>query len=131
MAMSCMGLGCGRETIIWVFANFWISSRQNFVLRQLIDYFATQAVPQAYLFGSVARGDYAAESDVDILVSFPVDATVTLFDLAGMRNELMELTGGKVDPVVAGSEHEHVQADSERAFWRGTMEPQRLPASTL
>jgi uncharacterized protein len=49
------------------------------------------------LFGSVARGQSGADSDVDFLVDPSEDAT--LFDLAGFRRELEELLGVDVDVV--------------------------------
>lgn len=49
------------------------------------------------LFGSVARGEGRADSDVDFLIDPPEDAT--LFDLAGFRRELEELLGVDVDVV--------------------------------
>lgn len=49
------------------------------------------------LFGSVARGEGRADSDIDFLVDLPDDAT--LFDLAGFRRELEELLGVDVDVV--------------------------------
>lgn len=47
------------------------------------------------LFGSVARGEARADSDVDLLVSLAPDRT--LFDLAGLHSDLSELLGRRVD----------------------------------
>jgi predicted nucleotidyltransferase len=49
------------------------------------------------IFGSVARGDSHARSDIDFLVDVPRDAT--LFDLSRFRRELGELLGVNVDVV--------------------------------
>ncbi len=49
------------------------------------------------VFGSVARGEATANSDVDFLVAFREGAT--LYDLAGLRLDLMELLGMSVDVV--------------------------------
>jgi uncharacterized protein len=49
------------------------------------------------LFGSVARGEDRANSDIDFLVDLPEDAT--LFQLAGFRRELQELLRMPVDVV--------------------------------
>jgi predicted nucleotidyltransferase len=49
------------------------------------------------LFGSVVRGDFRADSDVDVLVVFEPGHVPGLFGLAGMELELSEAVGRKVD----------------------------------
>ncbi len=49
------------------------------------------------IFGSVARGDSHARSDIDFLVDIPREAT--LFDLSRFRRELAALLGVDVDVV--------------------------------
>ena len=49
----------------------------------------------ARVFGSVARGDDAEGSDIDILID-PTPET-TLFDLGAIRHELQKLLGVPVD----------------------------------
>lgn len=49
------------------------------------------------VFGSYARGDYHADSDLDILVDFDVGAN--LFDLVGIQQFLEDNLGCKVDVV--------------------------------
>jgi predicted nucleotidyltransferase len=49
------------------------------------------------LFGSVLRDDFAAGSDVDVLVEFLPGTRVGLLRLAGMEIELGEILGRKVD----------------------------------
>ena len=51
------------------------------------------------VFGSALRDDFAADSDVDMLVSFAPDAEWSLFDHAQMQDELSELLGRPVDLV--------------------------------
>lgn len=53
------------------------------------------------VFGSVARGEDEASSDIDILVEFEPDAG--LFDLVGLSLFLEELFGRKVDVVPSDS----------------------------
>jgi predicted nucleotidyltransferase len=47
------------------------------------------------LFGSAARGEEKADSDVDLLVEFEGDKS--LFDLIGLELELTAFLGRKVD----------------------------------
>ena len=48
-------------------------------------------------FGSVIRGDIAAESDVDVLVEFDSAHIPGLIRLAGMEIELSRILGRKAD----------------------------------
>lgn len=52
-------------------------------------------VREAYLFGSVVRGDARADSDVDVLVE--LDHTPTLFELARLRASMERWFGRSVD----------------------------------
>jgi len=50
------------------------------------------------VFGSALREDFGPDSDIDLLVEFERDRIPTLFDIAGMEQELSALFGGrKVD----------------------------------
>ncbi len=49
------------------------------------------------LFGSVLRGDFSQNSDVDVLVEFEAGQAVGFLGLAGMEIELSEIFGRKVD----------------------------------
>ena len=52
-----------------------------------------------YLFGSYAREEAGAESDLDLLVEFEPDARIGLFEFARLRRRLSELLGREVDLV--------------------------------
>ncbi len=49
------------------------------------------------LFGSVLRDDFRPDSDVDMIVEFEPDASITYFDLADMQFELVSILGREVD----------------------------------
>ena len=53
------------------------------------------------IFGSAARGDNDAESDVDFLVDF--EASKSLVDVAGLILDLQEIMGVPVDVVEAST----------------------------
>jgi predicted nucleotidyltransferase len=56
-------------------------------------------VTEFALFGSVLRDDFRPDSDIDILVTFSLDAHPTLFDLVYMEDELKILFQRDVDLV--------------------------------
>jgi predicted nucleotidyltransferase len=65
------------------------------------------------LFGSVARGDETAGSDVDLLVDFEDDSS--LFDLLHLQDDLSALLGCPVDVVSARAlkpRDEHIRAEA-------------------
>ena len=62
-------------------------------------------VRELSLFGSVARGDYRPDSDVDVLVSFTPEATWSYWDLVDAREELRGVFGREVDLVEERSLH--------------------------
>ncbi len=51
------------------------------------------------LFGSVLRGDFRPDSDIDVMVQFNPEAHPTLFDLTYMEDELKILFQRDVDLV--------------------------------
>lgn len=74
------------------------------MIKTIADYFQTQPVLKAWLFGSYARGEETPRSDVDIL--FVPDYSgkpFTLFTHGGMYMDLKELLGKEVDLIVDGT----------------------------
>ena len=65
--------------------------------QQIAEYFKTQPVLKAWLFGSFARGEQREDSDVDILIV--PEKSVGLFKLSGMLLDLQDLLKIKVDLV--------------------------------
>ena len=66
---------------------------------QIRNYFAGQPVLKAWVFGSYARGEQREDSDIDIMIVPDRDAHVGLFLLSGMRLDLQDILGKKVDLV--------------------------------
>lgn len=68
-----------------------------------------QEVAQKYgasnirVFGSISRGEGGPDSDIDLLVDFAADRS--LLDLVGLKIELEEMLGYKVDLVTEKSMH--------------------------
>ncbi len=64
---------------------------------------ARRGVVRAGVFGSFARGEASASSDVDFLVEF--EEGRTLLDLSGLRLDLCDALGREVDVATPGSLH--------------------------
>ena len=78
-------------------------------------------VAQLSLFGSVARGDDGAESDVDIAARFDPDARLGVFAIAGIEARLTEILGGRPvdlleEPAMRPSLRQEIERDRVRAF---------------
>jgi predicted nucleotidyltransferase len=56
-------------------------------------------VMHAALFGSVARNEQNAESDIDILVDLDPAIVATIFDYAGLKDYVASLFQGPVDVI--------------------------------
>jgi len=70
---------------------------------QLIPAFKRHGVIRAGLFGSVARGDARAESDVDVVVEF--EKGRSLLDQSALRLDLADILGRTADVVTYRSLH--------------------------
>jgi len=65
--------------------------------KTIAEYFKTQPVLKAWLFGSYARGEETPQSDVDILFVPDKSQHFSLFTMGGMYEDLKELLGKEVD----------------------------------
>lgn len=52
------------------------------------------------IFGSFARGEETADSDVDVMIDLAPDERPSLFDLEGLRARLEDIVGRPVDLVL-------------------------------
>ena len=69
--------------------------------KQISDYFATQPVLRAWVFGSFARGEEREDSDIDLLVELDESQRIGL-RFFGMYVDLKEILGREVDLVAEG-----------------------------
>ena len=74
----------------------------NTMTKMIAEYFKTQPVLKAWLFGSYSRGEERPDSDVDILVTLDHSQPVGL-KFFGMYEDLKELLGRNVDLVTESS----------------------------
>lgn len=77
--------------------------RTNTMIKRIAEYFKTQPVLKAWLFGSYARGEENAKSDVDILVAFDENERVSLLKHAIIASDLEKILGCTVDLVTEGT----------------------------
>jgi predicted nucleotidyltransferase len=75
--------------------------------------FPNYPIEKAWLFGSYSRGEDTCESDIDIMVRFDKNATVTLFDYAGIKLDLEDLLRKNVDLVQEGCLYDFAQESVE------------------
>ena len=68
----------------------------------IANYFKTQPVLRAWLFGSYSRGEQRPWSDVDILVQYDRWQPIGLLKIAGMKVDLEDLLNCEVDLVEDG-----------------------------
>lgn len=66
------------------------------------EYFKNKPVIKAWLFGSYARNEETAKSDVDILLLPDKTQHFSLFTLGGMYEDLKDLLGCEVDLITEG-----------------------------
>lgn len=87
-----------RERVLAILAN-----RQDLMRRFSVKSF--------YLFGSIARGEGQAGSDVDILVEYEPGARVGMFEFVRLRRELSNIIGSEVDLATPDSLHKELRDD--------------------
>jgi uncharacterized protein len=89
-------------------------------LKSLEPELRAQGVSALYLFGSCARGEETAESDIDLLFDIAPDVRFSLFDQARISTQLSELLHAKVDFIPRRALHpilkERVEAEKVTVF---------------
>ena len=86
---------------------------REMLTRKIAEYFKTQPVLKAWLFGSYARGEETPESDVDLLIILDHSQPIGL-KFFGMWGELERLLGRSVDLVVDCSLSPFARESAER-----------------
>ncbi|MEI6449082.1 MAG: nucleotidyltransferase domain-containing protein [Actinomycetes bacterium] len=101
--------------------------KRDDVLRMLAahrDDFVAMGVREIAIFGSVARDEAGAGSDVDVLVDYEPGTRLSCFRVFELRERLEELLDAKVDLVTMGGlRHElreGILAEAIRAAWQAS-----------
>ena len=69
----------------------------NIPRKKIVEFCRKWNVREFSVFGSVLRGDFRPDSDIDVIVDFEPDAKRSLFDIVSMTDELKEIFGREVD----------------------------------
>lgn len=85
------------------------------ILPKIREYFKSQPVKKAWLFGSFARNEESPTSDIDILVDYDeTHGVVSLFQMGGMLMDLSRIAGRKVDLVEINGIMDFAKASIDR-----------------
>jgi len=90
-----------------VFASRINSPALERLAAQIVPVLQRHGVLSAAVFGSMARGEANAASDLDLLVDYAED--VDLFDVQDLRAELEKLLGRQVDLVSRNYIHRRIK----------------------
>ncbi len=84
---------------------------------KIVNFLRNKPVKRAFLFGSAARGDDDAQSDVDILVELDYSQPIGL-GFVRMKLELEDLLKRKVDLLTSNSVSKYIRPfiDSEKVL---------------
>jgi predicted nucleotidyltransferase len=74
------------------------------VLREHETELREAGVRHLWLFGSVARGDAEADSDIDLAAEFDPAARMDLFRLAALERRMSELLGRRVADIIENAQ---------------------------
>jgi hypothetical protein len=74
---------------------------QNEIKKKIISYLRPYNPERIGIFGSFAREEHSATSDIDILVKFR--STISILDLVRIHRELSNILGRKIDLVTEAS----------------------------
>ena len=92
-----------------------ISPVLSSILPKIREYFKSQPVRKAWLFGSFSRNEETETSDIDILVDYDESkGIVSLFKMGGMLMDLSKIAGRRVDLVEVNGIMDFAKASIDR-----------------
>lgn len=86
-----------------------MNTRLSIPQAELQAFCRAHAVRELAIFGSAVRGDFGADSDVDVLIDLAPEARVGLIALQRMRDELARIFGRPVDLLTKNGINRHIR----------------------
>ena len=83
------------------------------IVDKLKSFFPSCPIEKAWVFGSYARGEETAKSDLDLIVRFDKNVSITLIDYARIMNDLSDFLHKKVDLVQEGTFYDFIKESVE------------------
>ena len=103
-----MSIRANNQRKVWRNGKWFVSLRQIRIIMEIgtLDtirqYFATQPIKKAWLFGSCSRGEDTPDSDIDILVEYNDSNSISLMTISRIMTSLSKKLNRKIDLVEAG-----------------------------
>ncbi|MFN4144497.1 MAG: nucleotidyltransferase family protein [Runella sp.] len=82
----------------------------SYIKNKLADFWKDKPVKKAYVFGSIARGDFTSDSDIDILVEWDKDRLIGMIEYIKIMDSLENIFNKKIDLVATDGISEHFKS---------------------
>lgn len=79
-----------------------VNKRMKEMIPKIQNYFVSQPINKAWLFGSYSRGEERPDSDIDILVQYDDSDNISLLTISRIMVQMKHLLGHNVDLVEDG-----------------------------
>ena len=88
-------------------------------------------LPAVYLFGSYARGEATADSDIDFIVDTSQTELKSLFSLGALYIDFEEALHKKIDLITEQSLHQYTTRESDHVFRKNVQRERKRIYGTI